>query len=94
MVLSNSFGRSDLSFTEKAVANFFTPASQKKPEPITWRVLGTSLIVGKYVPEKSASQTVSEQARKIASFDLVSDLPTILAFSRTITVEGLGEPLY
>lgn len=56
------------------MANFFTPASQKKPEPITWRIVGTSLIVGKYVPEKSAPQTVSEQARRIASFDLVGDL--------------------
>lgn len=73
------------------MANFFTPASQKKPESTTWRVLGTSLIVGKYVPEKSASQTVSEQARKIASFDLVSDLFIILAFSRTKMKEGLGE---
>ncbi|OKO93950.1 Bifunctional polynucleotide phosphatase/kinase [Penicillium subrubescens] len=60
--------------TKKSVANFFTPASQKKPEPITWRILGTSLIVGKYVPEKSAPQTVSEQARRIASFDLDSTL--------------------
>ncbi|CEJ54495.1 hypothetical protein PMG11_00803 [Penicillium brasilianum] len=60
--------------TKTTVANFFTPASQKKPEPITWRILGTSLIVGKYVPEKSASQTVSEHARRIASFDLDSTL--------------------
>ncbi|KAJ5157492.1 uncharacterized protein N7482_008592, partial [Penicillium canariense] len=57
----------------QSVATFFTPASQKKPEPITWRVLGTSLIIGKYVPAKSIS-AASEQARRIASFDLDSTL--------------------
>lgn len=53
------------------MASFFTPASQKKPEPITWRVLGTSLIVGKYIPEKNP-QALPEKNRKIAAFDLVS----------------------
>lgn len=52
------------------MASFFTPASQKKPEPITWRVLGTSLIVGKYVPAKHP-QVLPETNRKIAAFDLV-----------------------
>jgi hypothetical protein len=79
--LSRSSIGSDACSIEKTVANFFTPASQKKPEPITWRILGTSLIVGKYVPEKSAPQTVSEQARRIASFDLVGD-PSISSPSK------------
>lgn len=56
---------------EKAAANFFTPASQKKPEPIKWRVLGTSLIVGKFIPENH-SQILSQKDRKVAAFDLVS----------------------
>ncbi|KAI2788570.1 hypothetical protein POX_e06589 [Penicillium oxalicum] len=60
--------------TKKTVANFFTPASQKKPQPITWRVIGTSLVIGKYVPEKSVAQAVAGQARKVASFDLDSTL--------------------
>jgi hypothetical protein len=57
---------------EKAAANFFTPVSQKKPEPIKWRVLGTSLIVGKFTPEKQ-TQNLPEKDRKVAAFDLVSD---------------------
>lgn len=56
---------------EKSVVNFFTPASQKKPEPITWRVLGTTLIVGKFTPDKH-TPTLPEKDRRIAAFDLVS----------------------
>ena len=52
------------------MSSFFTPASQKKPEAITWRVLGTSVVIGKYVPEKKA-QVLPEKDRKIAAFDLV-----------------------
>ena len=53
------------------MASFFTPASQKKSEPITWRVLGTSLIVGKCTPEKKTN-TQPEKDKRIAAFDLVS----------------------
>ena len=56
---------------EKAAANFFTPASQKKPEPIKWRILGTSLIIGKFTPENH-TQTLPQKDRKVAAFDLVS----------------------
>ncbi|KAJ5142000.1 hypothetical protein N7526_002995 [Penicillium atrosanguineum] len=59
--------------SKKAAANFFTPASQKKPEPIKWRILGTSLIIGKYTPE-NYTQDLSEKDRKIAAFDLDSTL--------------------
>lgn len=52
------------------MSSFFTPASQKKPEAITWRVLGTSVVIGKYVPEKK-TQVLPEKNRKIAAFDLV-----------------------
>lgn len=55
---------------EKSVASFFTPTSQKKPEPITWRVLEAGLVIGKYLPEKSS--TLPSKNRKIAAFDLVS----------------------
>lgn len=63
----------DCLIIEKVAANFFTPASQKKPEPIKWRILGTSLIIGKYTPEKYV-QNLSEKNRKIAAFDLDSTL--------------------
>jgi len=56
---------------ETAAMNFFTPASQKRPEPIRWRVLGTSLVVGKFTPEKHP-QRPQEKDRKVAAFDLVS----------------------
>ncbi|KAJ5678663.1 hypothetical protein N7462_006907, partial [Penicillium macrosclerotiorum] len=59
------------SVNKKSVANFFTPASQKKPEPITWRVLGTSLIIGKYLPVKG-TQKLPEKDRRVAAFDLDS----------------------
>ncbi|KAJ5585232.1 Polynucleotide kinase 3 phosphatase [Penicillium hispanicum] len=59
--------------TKKSVANFFAPTSQKKPEPITWRVIGTSAIIGKYVPENKA-QNQPDKERRIAAFDLDSTL--------------------
>ncbi|KAJ5670298.1 Polynucleotide kinase 3 phosphatase [Penicillium maclennaniae] len=61
------------SITKTAAANFFTPASQKKPEPIKWRILGTSLIIGKFTPENNAPN-LPDKDRKIAAFDLDSTL--------------------
>ncbi|KAJ5084375.1 hypothetical protein NUU61_008954 [Penicillium alfredii] len=61
----------DSTVNKKSVASFFTPASQKKPEPLTWRVLGTSLIVGRYTAEKQAQKPPAER-QKIAAFDLDS----------------------
>lgn len=61
------------SINKASAASFFTPASQKKPKPITWRVIGTSLVVGKYTPENTPS-TLPEKHRKIAAFDLDSTL--------------------
>ncbi|EKV08360.1 DNA 3'-phosphatase Tpp1, putative [Penicillium digitatum PHI26] len=58
--------------TKKSVANFFTPASQKKPGPITWRVIGTSVIIGKQITGKAVPPT--EKQRRIAGFDLDSTL--------------------
>lgn len=55
---------------EKAVSNFFTPASQKKSGPITWRLIGTSVVIGKYSPE-GYTQVLPKENRRIAAFDLV-----------------------
>lgn len=61
--------------TENAAANFFTPLSQKKPDPITWRIVNNTLIVGKYSSETAQQQTPSTaERRRIAAFDLVSYL--------------------
>lgn len=59
-----------ISLLEKSVANFFAPTSQKKAEPIIWRILGTGLIVGKYTPEDHQA-SFSKEKRRIAAFDLV-----------------------
>lgn len=61
--------------TKQAIANFFTPASQKKPEKITWRIVNNSLIVGKYVTETAGKQRNDQGVkRKIAAFDFDSTL--------------------
>ncbi|KAJ6155091.1 hypothetical protein N7470_005657 [Penicillium chermesinum] len=57
---------------KKAIDSFFTPKSQKKPESITWRTIGTSLIIGRCVPSKPSTQP--EKSKKIAGFDLDSTL--------------------
>ncbi|KAJ5947070.1 hypothetical protein N7466_000085 [Penicillium verhagenii] len=62
---------SDIS--KPSASSFFTPASQRKPAPMTWRILGTSLVIGKHTPEDVPS-TWSEKNRKIAAFDLDSTL--------------------
>ncbi|GAM38961.1 hypothetical protein TCE0_034r10115 [Talaromyces pinophilus] len=61
--------------TKTAVASFFTPISQKKPEKITWRIVNKSLIAGKYTsgPGENA-QTQPPKRRKVAAFDLDSTL--------------------
>lgn len=64
---------------ENAVANFFTPASQKPKDPTTWSERGphdntpATLLVGRYVPEGNEDTT---PRRKIAAFDLDSTLIT------------------
>lgn len=54
--------------TDKAVASFFTPASKKEPDRLSWRVVDESLLIGTYSPhiEKPRSKR-----KKIAAFDLV-----------------------
>jgi bifunctional polynucleotide phosphatase/kinase len=56
----------------QAVANFFTPSSQKEtlPEAVTWRVIDDSLIVGRYNVDNVPSRT-TETKTKVAGFDFV-----------------------
>lgn len=57
---------------EKAVFNFFKPASQKEPDKITWRVVNDSLLIGKYNGSSAKStQDGTTGKRKIAAFDFV-----------------------
>lgn len=54
------------------MASFFTPASQKHPDQLTWRIVNSSLLVGRYSPHatRQASDALGKR-RKIAAFDLV-----------------------
>ncbi|CAL5867677.1 uncharacterized protein PFLUO_LOCUS1896 [Penicillium psychrofluorescens] len=58
------------------MSSFFTPTSQKKPEPITWRVVRNSLVIGRYAPDGKTAQPPAAGQRKIAAFDLDSTLIT------------------
>ncbi|KAF9886227.1 hypothetical protein FE257_011950 [Aspergillus nanangensis] len=60
------------SISKKAVSSFFTPASQKKPEKISWRVVNNSLVAGKYAKESDRKQAAEKP--KVAAFDLDSTL--------------------
>lgn len=53
---------------DKAVANFFTPASKKEPDRLVWRTVNDSLLIGTY---KSRSEEPLRKGGKIAAFDLV-----------------------
>ncbi|KAL4808536.1 polynucleotide kinase 3 phosphatase-domain-containing protein [Aspergillus unguis] len=55
-------------------ASFFAPASQKKPEPITWRIVNNSLIVGRFSPEPASDRQKSSSKPRIAAFDFDSTL--------------------
>lgn len=57
--------------TEGAASNFFTPTSQKKPSPITWRVIGTSAVIGRQI---TGNLLQPDKQRRIAGFDLVGCL--------------------
>ncbi|KAK2594372.1 DNA kinase/phosphatase Pnk1 [Conoideocrella luteorostrata] len=68
------------STTKSAVANFFTPTSQKPKDRTTWSERGPSddvpatLLVGRYVPE--VHDPKQPPKKKIAAFDLDSTLIT------------------
>ncbi len=65
---------------EHAVASFFKPASQKPPEKIVWQErapnddIPSTLLVGKYAPDGSSSGIADGKRKKIAAFDLVSNV--------------------
>ena len=68
----------------KAITSFFTPASQKKPEKLTWRIVDKSLIIGKYVSDigKRALRKDSPVPCRLAVFDLDDTLITTSSGSR------------
>ncbi|KAF2142341.1 uncharacterized protein K452DRAFT_227012 [Aplosporella prunicola CBS 121167] len=65
------------STTNKAVANFFTPASQKPKtsESVSWTVIKESLLIGRYQDPSHVAEP-DAQPRKIAIFDFDSTLIT------------------
>ncbi|KAH6637347.1 polynucleotide kinase 3 phosphatase-domain-containing protein [Chaetomium tenue] len=70
--------------SKSAVANFFTPASQKPKDRTTWAErspnedVPATLLVAKYIPENADSSALEAPAKrqKIAAFDLDSTLIT------------------
>jgi bifunctional polynucleotide phosphatase/kinase len=68
---------------ETAVANFFTPASQKPKDRTTWterspdEAAPATLLVAKYVPERGEEGPPSKR-RKIAAFDLVRAIAALI----------------
>ncbi|CAD6571469.1 MAG: hypothetical protein ASARMPREDX12_004546 [Alectoria sarmentosa] len=61
--------------TKKAVSSFFTPASKKEPEKVTWRIINESLLFARYQPETDYTTNGAPSKRqKIAAFDLDSTL--------------------
>lgn len=54
------------------MASFFTPASQKQPDQLRWRIVDSSLLVGRYTPHPTCQPNDAlVKRRKIAAFDLV-----------------------
>ncbi|KAL4881478.1 polynucleotide kinase 3 phosphatase-domain-containing protein [Aspergillus karnatakaensis] len=60
--------------TKTVSTSFFTPASKKKPEPIAWRIVNNSLVVGKFSPESEKDQKRDAGAPRVAAFDFDSTL--------------------
>jgi len=65
---------------ENAVANFFTPTSQKPKDRLTWSERSPNddspptLLVGRYDPAGSQEEELRFKRRKIAAFDLVREI--------------------
>lgn len=63
--------------TNKVVANFFAPKSQKEPEKLSWSIVQESLVVGCYnLPNDATSRDSAQpgQKTKVAAFDFDSTL--------------------
>ncbi|KAL4797329.1 polynucleotide kinase 3 phosphatase-domain-containing protein [Aspergillus venezuelensis] len=71
--------KADITVKKTVATSFFTPASKKKPEPITWRIHDT-LIVGKFSPESSQDKKQGSEKPRVAAFDFDSTL--VLTASR------------
>lgn len=57
--------------TNAALTTFFTPASQKPPEKMSWQVVDTTLLVGRYANDgPGEGQEPAAVPRKVAAFDL------------------------
>ncbi|KAL2864600.1 putative DNA 3'-phosphatase Tpp1 [Aspergillus lucknowensis] len=79
--------------TEAAVkktvtASFFTPASQKKPNQISWRIVNHSLVVGKYTAELGRARESTAKKPKIAAFDFDSTLVETASGNKFATNSG------
>lgn len=61
--------------TNKAVSNFFKPASQKEPEKCTFNTLHDSLLIARY-SDPASTATAAQKPLKIAIFDFDSTLIT------------------
>ena len=64
-------GRGADKATEKAVSNFFAPASRKETAKVTWRSLDSSLLIGVYGVKKTSNGEPQIKRRRVAGFDLV-----------------------
>lgn len=74
--------------TEKVVHNFFTPASKKPPEAVTWSVHDGTLLRGRYNVDSEAhddgdddDRIVARRPAKVAAFDFVSSSEGFFSFS-------------
>jgi hypothetical protein len=65
--------------SEQAVSAFFTPASKKAPEKLSWRIVDSSLLVGRYIASGDGQagdtplQTKPAKCR-VAAFDFDSTI--------------------
>ncbi|KAL4944251.1 hypothetical protein BDV06DRAFT_187943 [Aspergillus oleicola] len=71
----------DTTVKKTVATSFFTPASKKKPEPITWKI-HDSLIVGKFSPESSQDKKQGLGRPRIATFDFDSTLVSTASGNR------------
>ena len=78
--------RTLLTRTDRAVATFFKPASQREPDKILWRIVDQSLVIGRNDPQ-TVPPRAAQHPVKIAAFDLDDTLisATGAKFARSAT---------